>query len=113
MTRPIQGLRAWLLQRVTAVYLALFLLYLLGRLWFSPPSDFAAWRAWVGQPATSAVLGLSFAMLLAHAWVGVRDVLLDYVPKLRLRVALLALVAVGLTYLGIWFGSILVRTLAS
>ena len=113
MTRPFQGLRAWLLQRVTAVYLALFLVYVSGRIWISPPADFGAWRAWVAQPMVSAMLALSFVMLLGHAWVGVRDVLLDYVPNLRLRVALLTLVAVSLIYLGIWFGSILVRTLGS
>lgn len=113
MNRPIQGLRAWVLQRITAVYLALFALYALVWIWSDPPTDFEAWRAWVAQPVVSASLALSFVMVLAHAWVGVRDVVLDYVKNLRLRVTLLALVAVGLIYLGIWFGGILVRTLGA
>lgn len=108
-----QGLRAWLLQRATAVYLVLFTIYLLARVWGDPPRDFETWRAWVGNPAWSAMLALSFVMILAHAWVGVRDVLLDYVHDLRLRLALLAAVAVGLIYLGVWFGSVLVRALGT
>ena len=44
------------------------------------------------------VLGLAlfFAALLAHMWVGLRDVLLDYARPARLRQVLLWLVALGL-----------------
>lgn len=43
-----------------------------------------------------------FAALLAHAWVGLRDVLMDYVQAMAVRVALLGLVGFGLTAVGVW-----------
>jgi succinate dehydrogenase / fumarate reductase membrane anchor subunit len=46
--------------------------------------------------------------LLAHAWVGVRDVVLDYIGPLALRLAVLALAAAGLVLLGLWTALIVV-----
>jgi succinate dehydrogenase / fumarate reductase membrane anchor subunit len=42
------------------------------------------------------------AAVLGHAWVGLRDVVLDYVRPLALRFAVLALAATGLALLGLW-----------
>ena len=43
------------------------------------------------------------AALLAHAWVGLRDVILDYVRPAALRLSLLGLLALALATLGVWF----------
>jgi len=43
-----------------------------------------------------------FAALLAHAWVGVRDVILDYAHPLSFRVMLLASLGLGLAATGVW-----------
>ena len=48
-----------------------------------------------------------FAALLAHAWVGLRDVLIDYVHATTIRVALLGSVGLGLTAMGVWVVRIL------
>jgi succinate dehydrogenase / fumarate reductase membrane anchor subunit len=68
----------------------------------------AGWRAWAATPAGAALLALLAAAILLHAWVGVRDVVLDYVHPLGLRLALLGAVAAGLAFLGLWTGLILV-----
>lgn len=102
MSRRATGLRAWVVQRVSAAYLAIFVLALAGRLAFAPPADAAAWRAWVADPWVNAAFGLALAALLLHAWVGVRDVLLDYVRPTGLRLAALALVALALAAYGWW-----------
>lgn len=102
MSRQASGLMAWVIQRVTAVYLALFLSYLLIQLIFDAPADHAALRDWITWPPVNAGLLLFIPILLAHAWVGIRDVLMDYVHPLGARISLLALVAFVFLASGLW-----------
>jgi succinate dehydrogenase / fumarate reductase membrane anchor subunit len=102
MTRPMSGLRAWLLQRASAVFLSLFGLWVLGYFLTAPPSDFAEWRAVMSAPLVSGGVLLGLLALLLHAWIGLRDVLLDYVRSLPLRLALVSLVVAGLAACGLW-----------
>lgn len=90
------------MQRFSSVYLALFGVYLLVYFLFRAPADHAAWRDWVAQPWINLGLMLFVPTLLAHAWVGTRDVLIDYVKPTGLRVGLLALVAFALVASGLW-----------
>lgn len=101
------GLRSWLLQRVTAVVIAAYVIYLLIVLSLQPALDFITWRSvfthtWVRVP--------TFVCLVAvfmHAWVGVRDILMDYVKPNTLRLALLIGVAVALVSYTVWSVQIL------
>jgi len=102
MSSPLTGLRAWLIQRLSALYLAVFLIYLLLHFLFWPPASHAQWLAWLRHPAVSIAWGLFFAMLLLHAWVGMRDVILDYVRHLALRLALLGGTGLCLSACGLW-----------
>lgn len=102
MSRQASGVMAWAIQRVTAVYLAFFLSYLLFHFIFDAPADYLELRAWVARPLVSISLVLFVPLLLAHAWVGFRDVLLDYVKIVGLRVVLLALVAFLFVGSGLW-----------
>ena len=103
------GLRAWWVQRVSALYMLLFVLFLLYSFALQPPRAFPQWRAWLARPGTSVAFLVFFAALLGHMWVGLRDVLLDYAKPASLRRSLLAAVAFGLLGLGIWLLSILLR----
>src|SRR5690606_12291290 len=71
------GLRAWTLQRASALYLLGFGIVLAVRMAQSPPRDHAAWAALWGEPAMAAGALLAFASVCLHAWVGARDVILD------------------------------------
>jgi succinate dehydrogenase / fumarate reductase, membrane anchor subunit len=102
MSRQASGVMAWVTQRVTAVYLALFLSYLLFHFLLDPPANHLELRAWIAQPLVSAGLVLLVPLILAHAWVGIRDVFLDYVKIVGLRVILLALVAFLFVGSGLW-----------
>lgn len=102
MSRRASGLRAWALQRISAVFLALFTIVLLWHFMLSPPADYAAWRDWVAQPWVTTGLFLYIASLLLHAWVGVRDVLLDYVHPLYVRIALLSVFGFLFIGSGLW-----------
>lgn len=102
MSRHASGLRAWYLQRISGLYLGGLTLYLLGLFILAPPADHAAWRALVAQPLMQVALLLGFAALLLHAWVGFRDVVIDYVHPTALRIGLLTLTAIGLLGCGFW-----------
>jgi len=103
MSRRASGLRAWLLQRSTAVYLGLFCLFLVLHFLLEPPTGVEQWRAWVGQPWPATGLMMFCAALLLHAWVGLRDVLIDYVRLSAMRIVLLGLAGAGLIACGLWF----------
>ncbi len=102
MSRHASGLMAWVIQRATSVYLGIILSYLLIHFLFNPPADHAALVAWVASPAVAVSLMLLVPVLLAHAWVGIRDVLIDYVHVLGLRIGLLSLFAFVFVASGLW-----------
>lgn len=102
MSRRASGLRAWFLQRLTAVFLGFYFIYLLLLFLFAPPAHHAAWQAWVAEPLNGTGLLLFVAALLMHSWIGFRDVLIDYVPIFPLRITLLSLLGVGLIACGLW-----------
>jgi succinate dehydrogenase / fumarate reductase membrane anchor subunit len=101
------GIQAWILQRISAVYLALFLPLALGYLVLNPPADYASWLATASDPWVYAGLILFMLAVLVHAWVGVRNVVIDYVKPFGLRLLVLLLLGVGLILSGIWTLAIL------
>lgn len=102
MKRPLSGLSAWLVQRLSAVLMLGFMAFVLARILVDPPHSYGAWRAWVGHPAVSLAVVLFVAALLTHAWVGLRDVTLDYVAPLAARIATLSLIALALLAVAAW-----------
>jgi succinate dehydrogenase / fumarate reductase membrane anchor subunit len=101
------GLGEWLLQRLSSVYMAGFVLYAVVRFSLAPIQDYMAWKQWVGQGIVRIALALFFASVLVHAWVGLRSVFMDYIKPLWLRFTLLLAVAVGLITLGLWVAQLL------
>jgi len=82
------GLRDWLAQRITAIIMAVYIGALLFVFLSTKPVTHGAWRDLFAQ-AWMRVATLLFAVSLAwHAWVGVRDILMDYVKPDGLRLAL-------------------------
>lgn len=109
MRLVLTGLRAWLVQRASAVYLLAFILFFIGHFLFDPPADAGAWQDWVATPGIRVALLAAFAALLLHAWVGLRDVMLDYIDPVGLRAPALALVAGALIGVGLWVLTTLAR----
>ena len=83
------GLRDWLAQRVTAVLMALFTLIVLAQLlFFKGPIGY---EKWAGIFSAQWMKFLTFAVIVAlgwHAWVGVRDIWMDYVKPVGVRLVL-------------------------
>jgi succinate dehydrogenase / fumarate reductase membrane anchor subunit len=94
--RLFRGQAAWLVQRISAL-LVLAVLAAGGLAWLlGPPLDFARWHALASGLAGGPIILLLFAALCAHAWVGMRDIVLDYIQPRGLRLAVLTLVAIVL-----------------
>ena len=102
------GLRDWLAQRVTAAIMAVYTLILAAVL-LKGSFTYGAWKDLFAQ-GWMRVATLLFVVSLAwHAWVGVRDILMDYVRPDGVRLTLQILVLLVLaSYLG-WTVQILWR----
>jgi succinate dehydrogenase / fumarate reductase membrane anchor subunit len=104
------GMRDWLSQRVTAVLMGLFTLVVLAQVLFTRgPIGYDKWAGifasqWMKVLTFSVVIGL-----LWHVWVGMRDVLMDYVKPVFLRLALQVFVIVWLTGCAGWAIQVLWR----
>jgi succinate dehydrogenase / fumarate reductase, membrane anchor subunit len=77
------GLKDWLLQRVTAVVLALYTLYLVVGWLLMPESGYPGWVGLfnfecIGIPLGKVLALLALFSLFYHAWVGIRDIWMDY-----------------------------------
>ena len=95
------GLRDWLSQRITAVVMTLYSALLLGIVLWHGGLDYATWQALFAGNAFRVATFLFMASLLVHAWVGVRNILMDYVKPAGLRLALqCAVIALLVGYLG-------------
>jgi succinate dehydrogenase / fumarate reductase membrane anchor subunit len=81
------GTRDWLAQRITAVVMAVYTIFALA-VFASTPSTYEAWKALFAQGWMRIATLLFMASLAWHAWVGVRDILMDYVQHDGLRLAL-------------------------
>ncbi|BDT72921.1 succinate dehydrogenase hydrophobic membrane anchor subunit [Comamonadaceae bacterium OS-4] len=83
------GLRDWLAQRVTAVLMALFTVVLLAQVLLSKGP--IGYDKWAGIFSTQWMKFLTFAVIIAmlyHVWVGVRDIWMDYVKPVSIRLSL-------------------------
>ncbi|MCW5621520.1 MAG: succinate dehydrogenase, hydrophobic membrane anchor protein [Burkholderiales bacterium] len=96
------GLRGWLVQRITAVVMALYTLLLLLILVIAPPKHYLAWKSLFANQGMKLATFLFLASIFAHAWVGMRDILMDYVKPTGLRLALEAIVGLALIAYAGW-----------
>ncbi|WP_229007120.1 succinate dehydrogenase, hydrophobic membrane anchor protein [Methylophilus sp. Leaf408] len=88
LTAKYPGMRLWLTQRLCALSMVAGLLLFWMRVLWLAPQDYAGWVA-VFAPWWWRLLSVWFFIcMLLHAWLGVRDVLRDYVPHLGIRVVL-------------------------
>ncbi len=101
------GLRDWLAQRVTAVIMLVFTLLLVMALLTLPKFDFWHWQALWSLPLMRYAALLFCVALLYHAWVGVRNIFMDYVKVSGLRLTLYVLVILALIAYGAWAVQIL------
>ena len=82
------GLRDWLAQRITAVIMAVYTVIVLIVLLGGVPITYAVWKDLFAQGWMRVATLLFMVSLAWHAWVGMRDILMDYIQPAGLRLAL-------------------------
>jgi succinate dehydrogenase / fumarate reductase membrane anchor subunit len=101
------GWRGWLGQRITAVIMLFYTLFFLAVLAGLPAIDYPHWRAlWDLSIMRFATIIFVLAVLM-HAWVGVRNIFMDYIKDTGVRLILYVLVIVALVIYGAWAVQIL------
>ncbi len=103
------GLRDWLAQRVTAVIMAVYSVIVLVVLLGGHPINYGVWRDLFTQGWMRVATLLFAASLAWHAWVGVRDIIMDYIKPTGLRLALETVVLLTLAGYLAWAIQILWR----
>lgn len=96
------GLKDWLIQRVTAIYLAVYFVFLATFLARHPGMNYETWltlfsSVWVQIGTVLAVLVMSL-----HAWIGIWTVSTDYIKCTMIRLSVQMLVALWLAGQFIW-----------
>jgi len=103
------GMRDWLSQRITAGLMALFTIVLLVQVLFGGPLGY---DSWAGIFASQWMKVLTFVVILAlawHAWVGVRDIWMDYIKPVGTRLVLQVFTIVWLIGCSGWAVQVLWR----
>lgn len=101
------GLKDWLVQRVTAVLMAVYLIIFTIIVWVVAPQNYVDWTTIFSYPWMRIASFLFFAALFWHAWVGVRNVLMDYVKPIAVRLTMQILVIISLLAYLVWTAEIL------
>ena len=89
------GLKDWIVQRITAVimlaYTILLVLFLLAM-----PAGYEGWKTLFSMTWVKVLTQTTLLALFMHAWVGIRDLWMDYIKPVGVRITLHSLTAVWL-----------------
>ena len=103
------GLRDWIAQRVTAVVMAVYTALILSAVAGLPQMDYWQWKVLWQTPLVRYATVLFIVSLLLHAWIGVRNIFMDYIKVAALRLTLYVLVIGALLWYAVWSVQILWR----
>lgn len=101
------GLFDWLVQRLSAVVMVAYTLLLLLVLARMPQIDYVHWKALWNVPMMRYCTALFLLALYLHAWVGLRDIFMDYIKDAGLRLTLYVFTVIALLWYAIWSVQIL------
>jgi succinate dehydrogenase membrane anchor subunit len=95
------GLMDWLIQRLTAVLMAIYTVLVLAIALWNGGIDYPLWTELFAHAGFKLASFLFMVALLYHAWIGMRDILMDYIKPAGTRLLLETVTVVVLfAYLG-------------
>ena len=103
------GLRDWLSQRITAVVMALFTLAVVVQILLPGEVGYDKWAGMFSRQWMKVLTFTVIVSLLIHAWVGMRDIWMDYVKAMGWRLTLQAVTIVWLVGCAGWAIQVLWR----
>lgn len=105
MTR--NGLRDWLLQRVSAVIIAAYTIFMVIYFLMHPALQYGQWQFLFANTAMRVFSLLTLLALLAHAWIGMWTISTDYMKSTAVRLSFQIIMILTLFICVIWGISIL------
>jgi succinate dehydrogenase / fumarate reductase, membrane anchor subunit len=96
------GLKDWLIQRMTAVYFAVYSFFIFGFLLLHPQMNYAQWHALFSNTLMQIATVISLFAILLHAWIGIWTVTTDYMKCTVLRLSVQMVVVLWLLGQFIW-----------
>ncbi|OIZ98160.1 succinate dehydrogenase, hydrophobic membrane anchor protein [Rickettsiella grylli] len=96
------GLRDWLIQRVTSLVLAAYILFLLAYIGYHHPLDFTTWQHLFSHLSMRLFSTLFLFSLFWHAWVGLWTIVTDYIRWASLRLMVQLFIIMTLFLYLIW-----------
>jgi succinate dehydrogenase / fumarate reductase membrane anchor subunit len=100
-------MRDWLAQRVTAVMMVLYTAILLVSFLTGQNFTYEGWAALFAQQWFKLISAVTLFGLFYHAWVGMRDVWMDYVKAVGVRLTLQIATMLWLIACAVWSVQIL------
>ena len=82
------GLRDWLSQRATAILMALFTAVVIVQVLLPGEMGYDKWAGIFSKQWMKVLTFVVIVSLLMHVWVGMRDILMDYVKSVGVRLTL-------------------------
>jgi len=101
------GVGDWLLQRLTALVMAIYTVAIAACLLIQAPQGYGGWKELFSGAFMRLGTTLFFAALAYHAWVVMRDILMDYLKATSLRLTAQVVVGVALAFYVVWAAAIL------
>jgi len=101
------GVRDWLIQRITAAVMAVYSVLLAGYLLLQPALDYDVWTGLFSSQLMRSFTLLFLLSLYYHAWIGVRNIVMDYVRHDGARLVIHVLVILAVLLYTIWSVQIL------
>jgi succinate dehydrogenase / fumarate reductase membrane anchor subunit len=103
------GLKDWLAQRITGVVMVVFTLVVAVGMLSGVAASFENWRAFMSAGLMRFLTFVFIVSLCWHAWVGVRDIWMDYVQPAGIKLALHVLTLLALVGYAGWAAQIIWR----
>ena len=103
------GLRDWLSQRVTAALMALFTVAVIVQVLLPGEMGYDKWAGMFSRQWMKVLTFVVIVSLLIHVWVGMRDIWMDYVKPVALRLVLQVFTIVWLVGCAGWAVQVLWR----
>lgn len=103
------GLKDWLAQRITAIVMAIFTIVIFTLFLFSSNLSYLSWAGLFAQTWFKLLCFFTFLSLYYHVWVGVRDIWMDYIKPVSIRLMLQIFTILWLVGCAVWTVQILWR----
>lgn len=101
------GLRDWLVQRLTGIVMAIYTVVLLVSFLTAQNFSYEGWAGMFSRQWFKLFTAVTLFGLFYHAWVGMRDISMDYCKNAGLRLVLQAVIVVWLLVCAAWTVQIL------